>query len=125
MKVIIAGTRDIDKLRIVPTVEDIDKAVRASSYYVTSVTCGCARGIDLLGEAWAVARGIPVEYFPVPDWQWKEDPSGAGKKRNARMAHHSHALVALWDGKSGGTRHMITVARSLRLLVYVHRIGGT
>lgn len=67
---------------------------------------------------------IPVKPFEVFGYEW-EQSIFAGRRRNERMAKFAHALIALWDGQSTGTEHMIRVARANRLLVYVHRIGGT
>lgn len=38
---------------------------------------------------------------------------------------YADALLAIWDGKSNGTRDMIKRATKLRLLVYVHNISVT
>lgn len=38
------------------------------------------------------------------------------------MADNAEALIAIWDGKSKGTRHMIEVAKEKGLKVYVHRV---
>ena len=37
------------------------------------------------------------------------------------MAQNSEALLAIWDGKSPGTKHMIEVANEMKLDVYVYR----
>lgn len=36
------------------------------------------------------------------------------------MAKQADALVAVWDGESRGTKHMIDIARKEGLEVYVH-----
>jgi hypothetical protein len=38
------------------------------------------------------------------------------------MADYADALIALWDGKSGGTRHMIKTARERSLMIYIHGV---
>jgi hypothetical protein len=38
------------------------------------------------------------------------------------MAMYADALIALWDGSSRGTRHMIKVANMQGLKVHVHYI---
>jgi hypothetical protein len=116
MKVIVAGSRGI-----VGPVDLVANAIEASGYYVTEIVSGGARGVDTLGEEYAIKRGILCTRFPVTSDDWKRDPH-AGHARNERMAKYSHALVACWDGKSPGTRHMITIARRYRLLVYIHRV---
>ena len=39
----------------------------------------------------------------------------AGYLRNETMAQNADALVALWDGKSRGTRHMLNIAKECGL----------
>ncbi len=72
------------------------------------VNSGRARGVDSLGERWASEYSVDVEYF-VPDWK------GLGKRagfvRNISMADRSTHVIAFWNGKSRGTRHMIDYAK--------------
>ena len=50
----------------------------------------------------------------------------AGVRRNEEMADMADALIAIWDGSSPGTKHMIEVARRRGLKIYVHNVtGGT
>lgn len=119
MRVIIAGSRNAGV-----TVSDVDEAVKKAAYYVTQVVSGRATGADRAGEEWALKHHIPVRHFEVFGYEW-EKSIYAGHRRNERMAKYAHALIALWDGQSAGTENMIRVARAHRLLVYVHRIGGT
>jgi hypothetical protein len=104
MKVIIAGSRDI---RDYQTVKDI---AEDSSFDVSEVVSGNARGVDMLAESWAEYHDIPVELFPVTDDDWEELGAKAGPMRNEEMAEYGDALVAIWDGESSGTRSMIEKA---------------
>lgn len=70
-----------------------------------------------MGERWAKERGIPVRQF-LPNW---EDGRSAGIIRNLEMANYADALIAIWDGKSRGTRHMVEAARANELKVTVYR----
>lgn len=119
MRCIIAGSRTITDWQLVAA------AVAASGFRVTEVTSGGARGVDLIGERWARARGIRVRRFPA---QWDLYGRSAGMRRNLSMARDAAAapeggcLVAVWDGVSRGTGHMIDLARQHGLAVYVHRV---
>ena len=80
----------------------------------------CDRGVDVLAVKWAEQQGIPLKPF-YAHWRNKDgekDPR-AGYKRNIQMAEydaeHHGALVALWDGWSNGTAHMIMVAEKYAL----------
>ncbi len=59
---------------------------------------------------------MPIERYPA-DWDKHGKP--AGYIRNAEMADKAEALLALWDGQSRGTLHMINLAKKKGLLVYV------
>jgi hypothetical protein len=112
MKVIIAGSRDINDLRVL---EDV---IRRSGFEseITEVVCGGARGVDALGRKWAGnGNRIPVKMMNA---DWDGYGPAAGAIRNTEMAEYADALIALWDGKSPGTRHMIKTAKKLNLKVY-------
>lgn len=109
MKVIIAGSRDIEDYEL------IDVAVRESGFTVTEVVSGTARGVDKLGEQWAEEYNIPIKRFK-PDWSIGRS---AGIIRNTEMVAYADALIAIWDGYSRDTKHMIDYAKSRGLMVYV------
>jgi hypothetical protein len=114
MKTIIAGSRSIEELGVV-----ID-AIRASGFEITEVVSGGAKGPDSTGAWLAEAMlGVPVRWF-IPDWD--KLGKSAGIIRNNQMAEYADALIAIWDGKSRGTAHMIKIATYLGLKVYVHKI---
>jgi hypothetical protein len=98
---IIAGSRG---LRGLGDYELVDLAVKRSGFNVVKVISGTARGIDQAGEKWAEKTGIPVEKFPA---NWEAEGKAAGFNRNSRMSFHADALIAIWDGESRGTKHMI------------------
>jgi hypothetical protein len=116
-KVIIAGGRDFDDSDL------LDKSAGAALRYkiATSrveVVCGKANGADTLGEVWALDNGISVRYFPA---DWDKHGKKAGYLRNEEMAKYADALLAFWDGKSKGTKHMIDLAKKHKLKVKVIR----
>ena len=80
------------------------------------IVCGKARGADSLGEQYAKERGIPVRYFPA---DWRTLGQSAGYQRNTQMAQYADALVAFWDGRSKGTKHMIDTAQRFKLDIRV------
>ena len=43
--------------------------------------------------------------------------------RNHEMVEYADALVAVWDGKSRGTQHMILNMQKTGKPVYVHLVG--
>jgi len=110
MKVIIAGSRTITDYKIV------EDAVNESEFNISEVVCGKAKGVDLLGETYGKENNIPIKYFP-PDW--KTYGKKAGFIRNKMMGDYAHGLIAVWDGESPGTRHMIEYAKKKGLSVFV------
>lgn len=115
MRVIIAGSRDIiDPLIVEDAVSEFKKK---SEQEITEVLSGCARGVDTLGEEWARKNNINIKFMPA---NWEKYGRSAGYKRNVAMAGKADALIAVWDGKSRGTGHMIDIAREYHLHTYVH-----
>ncbi len=110
MRTIIAGSRHLTDIK------SVARAVESCGWVVTEIVSGGARGADALGEAYALARGIPIRVFPA---DWRRHERAAGPYRNRQMARYAQALVAVWDGASPGTADMIRAARSQRLRVHV------
>ncbi len=117
MKTIIAGSREITDEGVVA------KAVAASGYHITEVVSGGAGGVDSLGEEYAFENGIALERFPVHDFEW-EKSLGAGHRRNKVMVDYADALIAIWDGKSDGTRNVIKQAKAKGIPVFVYMVSG-
>ena len=121
-RVIIAGTREFDDVYLLFAIMDdyrkIAKELGKDDDY--EVVCGGARGADAAGALWAYNRGLPVKHFPA---DWDADPRGAGYKRNEQMARYASErngmLVAFWDEKSKGTKHMIDLAKQYGLEVRI------
>lgn len=111
MKTIIAGSREINDLSL------ITKAVSECGWIVSEVVSGNARGVDRLGETWALYNAVPIQLFPA---EWDVYGKSAGPIRNRKMAEYADTLIAIWDGKSKGTKNMIDTATKLGLTVYVH-----
>jgi len=124
MRTIIAGSRILFKndapISLYDLVQLVDRAVSKSGFIPSVVLNGGACGVDYAGKCWAKTHGIPVEDYPA---DWKMFGMRAGYLRNKRMAEHADALIAIWDGQSRGTRHMIeiaqTIAQTKQLKVFV------
>jgi YspA, cpYpsA-related SLOG family len=113
MKTIICGSRDCWNPKI------LNDALDHCGWTPTLVISGCARGADLLGEQWATANNIPILRFPA---QWNKYGKSAGYLRNKEMLKEAEAVIALWDGRSKGTEHMIKIAaKSLRIHIQVYQ----
>lgn len=113
MKVIIAGGRDYDNYEVLLA------AVEESQFDITTVVSGGAKGADALGERYANEMKKSLLVFEA---DWKTYGRGAGSVRNKKMAENADALIAIWNGESRGTKHMIETATKKGLLVYVKRV---
>lgn len=117
MKTIIAGSRCICDAEV------LKAAIAESGFLITRVISGDARGVDKLGIEWAHENLVPVERFKP---QWFDEKGNyrkyAGYTRNLDMARVSEALIAVWDGRTKGTKHMIKEAERLGLKVFVKLI---
>lgn len=107
MKLIIAGSRDFDNYDLLADKLDTFLGGGKSEFYPLEVVSGGARGADRLGERWADEAGCTVKRFLA---DWETHGKAAGIMRNIEMAQYADALLAFWDGKSKGTRHMILSA---------------
>ena len=116
-RVIIAGGRDFADFELLERTMD---NLLANIVDDVQVVCGMARGADSLGDVYAAKKKYSVRYFPA---DWDKYGKAAGYKRNEQMAQNADTLVAFWDGKSRGTKHMIDIAKRYNLKVRVVRYG--
>lgn len=113
MRTIIAGSRTIENYKLLCFL------VKKSSFEITEIISGGARGIDELAERYAKENKIPLKIFPA---NWSKYGKGAGPIRNTQMAENADALIAIWDGKSTGTKNMIDAANKNKLKVFVENL---
>lgn len=119
--VIVCGGRDFDNKQLLT--ESLDKIL--ADYNDIDIITGGANGADTLGEDYAIEHRIPHTVFPA---KWELFGKSAGFIRNARMlqyakdeADETPVVVAFWDGKSRGTKHMIDISKSGGATVHIVR----
>ena len=113
-KLIIAGSRTAQRYHVIQAIHSLPPVNLA---FVDTVISGCAVGADTYGELWARSVGAPVERYPA---EWGKYGNYAGFMRNEYMASIGDELLAVWDGVSRGTEHMISVAHDFGLEVHIH-----
>ena len=136
-KVIIAGGRDFNDYDLLN--RRVSKILRRYSIWANprkgpvEIVHGGARGADTLGKWWGEQYADSVKEFPadwknldVPNCLVRENSYGkynalAGNNRNIEMAIYSDALISFWDGKSTGTKDMISLTSKHGLRVRVIR----
>lgn len=133
VRIIIAGGREFNDYKYLESKCHQVFYSLSKEYYVLSghikedisnmeIISGTAKGADTLGEQFAFNYGIKVKRFPA---NWDAYGKSAGYIRNEQMAKYAVSdgcygvLVAFWDGKSRGTKHMIDLAKKHGLTVYV------
>lgn len=113
MKTIIAGSRTFDNGQmVIDTIRDFQNEYGK----ITEVVSGMAKGADMMGHNFAQIWKIPCKEFPA---DWASYGKAAGYRRNAEMAAYADALIAFWDGKSKGTKHMIDLAKKYNLKIKI------
>jgi len=108
MKLIIAGGRNFTNYK--QLAQECNQFLNGQTNI--EIVSGTCRGADLLGEQYAKERGYKIAQFPA---DWNKYGKSAGPKRNQQMANYADALIAFWNGKSRGTKHMIEMAKQFKL----------
>ena len=117
MKLIVAGGRNFVNTQVMITVL-MDLVEKGKIDPNPELVCGMARGADMLAYSLWANHNMKIHTFPA---DWKTHPRSAGYIRNAEMGNFADVLVAFWDGKSRGTKHMIDIMQRLNKPVYVVR----
>lgn len=119
MLTIIAGSRGFS---VKQALAEIDRAMGMKGWGedTSMVVSGGARGVDQAGELWARRRGIEPWVVRA---EWERYGKRAGMRRNEVMAEIGEMmggrLLAIWDGRSSGTRDMVKRAKGKGLEVEV------
>ena len=123
-RIIIAGSRHITDYQVLKNV--MNRIFRDRNTRNLTVISGTAAGADQLGEEFAKRNQLKLCRFPA---DWETYGRAAGPKRNEEMARFAVSdrsegiLVALWDGKSPGTKNMISTAKKYGLETHVIHVG--
>lgn len=107
MKIIIAGSRNFSNYNKLK--EFCNKFLLQFNICDDDIEIisGTANGADKLGERYANEMGFKIIRFPA---DWNRFGKSAGYRRNEEMAEYADVLIAFWDGKSKGTKHIIDLA---------------
>ena len=116
MRVAIVGGRDYD--------EDFDVFDDLLNNTITEhtksngieIVSGGARGVDSMAERYAEHHGLTMKVFKA---DWDRYSRSAGYIRNAEIAKYSDMCIALWDGKSKGTKNTISLFKKMNKTVVI------
>lgn len=98
MKVLVAGSRSIDKF-------DLNEHIPSN---VTMIISGGAKGIDAIAEKYADENGIPKTIIRP---QYNLYGRAAPIKRNEQMVDMADFVLVIWDGKSKGSKYTVKYAQ--------------
>lgn len=146
LRIIIAGGRDFDNYPLLRAESLRVIAEKAQSIGVNkipkeqiTIISGKAKGADTKGEEFAKEFSLNLKEYPA-EWnnldlepcRVAENERGqynalAGLARNVKMAEYACSdlenfipiLIAFWDGKSKGTKHMIDTAKNKNMEVNI------
>ena len=82
------------------------------------IISGMANGADSLAIRYADEHKLTKILFPA---NWKAYPRIAGFLRNRDMLNIATHLIAFWDGKSSGTKHMIDIAQEKGIPIWIFK----
>lgn len=116
LRLIVAGSRGFNDYELLK--RKLDYVLRNRVDERITIVSGTAKGADQLGEQYAKERGYALMRYPA---DWDKHGKSAGYIRNKEMAKNADGLIAFWDGKSRGTKHMIDLAREQGLKVIIVR----
>lgn len=107
-KLIVAGCRWFEDWDLI--VGELNQHIAENNLKVSEIISGGANGVDSLAELYAIRNKINFRLFRA---DWKKHGKKAGPIRNTHMSYYGDFLVAFWDQKSRGTRHMIQCMKQL------------
>ena len=113
-RLIISGSREIVDYDFVKS--KLNEIIEENNIEIKEIISGTAKGVDTLGERYAKEKGIHVERFPA---DWNKYGKRAGYIRNTEMAKYGDIAIIFWDGKSPGTKMMISAMKYYKKKYYL------
>lgn len=116
-KVIVADGRDFaDYAYLKEKLDEVFGSLWDLNSHPIEIISGMAKGADTLGIRYAEEHKLTMVLYPA---NWKKYPRMAGILRNMNMLVTATHLMAFWDGKSHGTKHMIEIAKAKGIPVWI------
>lgn len=119
MRLIIAGTRSIPAANAMRLIK---KAAKHWELWPDVVLSGESGGVDVAAKAlcecdfaFPASRKVEFEGYPA---DWDRYGKSAGPIRNREMVDKGDALLLIWNGKSPGSRNVLSQALKAGLPVY-------
>lgn len=123
MRIAIVGSRCIkDKDRVYPIVQ---RFLKDHTHGTVTIVSGGASGVDALAIEYAKSVGLDsiiFEPYHVLDRKVEFSPKYFFI-RNKQIVDNCDKVLAIWDGKSGGTEHTIKYAYSHQKPIMVVKLS--
>lgn len=100
MKIAIIGSRNVF----------VDNLGQYLPENTTEIVSGGAKGVDSCAKEYAESNKIKLKEF-LPEYV--KYGKGAPLKRNIQIIEYADKVLAFWDGKSKGTKHVIGMCEKL------------
>ena len=109
MKIAVIGSRGLE-------IKNIEKYLPKET---TEIVSGGAKGIDKCAEEYARSKGLAIKIF-LPNYE--RYGKGAPLKRNIEIIEYADAVIALWDGRSRGTKYVIDQCKKINKPINIYII---
>lgn len=87
----------------------------------TQIISGGAKGIDMCAKEYALSHRLQyVEFLP----DYKRYGKAAPLIRNQQIITGADLVIAFWDGKSHGTKHVIELCKRANVPVQIHTLSS-
>lgn len=107
MRVAVIGSRGL-------YVEDLGSYLPEGT---TEIVSGGARGVDASARAYALRHGLKLtEFLP----EYSRYGRGAPLRRNIAIIESADLVLAFWDGRSKGTKHVIDNCKKRNIPVQIY-----
>lgn len=110
MKVAVVGTREFE-------IDVMEAYVPGAA---TEIISGGAKGVDSAAKEFAEERDLKYTEF-LPDYE--KYGKAAPIKRNDEIIAAADMVVALWDGRSHGTKYVIDTCRKIKKSMVVYYLS--
>lgn len=119
IKLLVCGSRTItNAFYVFNCIEESINQLELLEYNISHIIEGQAIGVDSIAGQYAKLTKITLLDDFKPDW--KKHGKGAGFVRNKEMVDLCDRGIAIWDGKSTGTAHTISLLRKQDKLIKVY-----
>lgn len=107
MRVAVIGSRGL-------YVEDLGSYLPEGT---TEIVSGGARGVDASAREYALRHGLKLtEFLP----EYSRYGRGAPLRRNIAIIESADLVLAFWDGRSKGTKHVIDNCKERNIPVQIY-----